>query len=167
MRRAWTRFRGWPNAAQGGIVASLAILAIVLANLDPPMEIESGSPATVLSTTTIRAGPTTTEFVLPTASTTSAPPSTTRPAATAVPRTTLPPITEAPETVETVPDTVPERVPDPVGDDCSEYYPGVCIPSYPPDLDCPDITYRRFQVVQPDPHGFDGNDNDGIGCESG
>jgi micrococcal nuclease len=41
----------------------------------------------------------------------------------------------------------------------------VCIPPAPPDLNCPQITYRNFRVLPPDPHKFDG-DNDGIGCES-
>ena len=49
---------------------------------------------------------------------------------------------------------------------CDPSYPGVCIPPPPPDLDCGEIGYRRFPVVPPDPHGFDG-DGDGIGCESG
>ncbi len=49
---------------------------------------------------------------------------------------------------------------------CDPSYPSVCIPRYPPDLDCGEITFRRFTVLPPDPHGFDG-DNDGIGCESG
>lgn len=48
---------------------------------------------------------------------------------------------------------------------CDPAYPTVCIPSPPPDLDCGQITYRRFKVLPPDPHRFDG-DNDGIGCES-
>jgi len=48
---------------------------------------------------------------------------------------------------------------------CDPSYPTVCIPSPPPDLDCGDITYRKFVVLQPDPHRFDG-DKDGIGCES-
>ena len=52
------------------------------------------------------------------------------------------------------------------GGDCDPSYPTVCIPPYPPDLDCGEIRYRRFQVLSPDPHGFDG-DNDGVGCESG
>jgi hypothetical protein len=47
---------------------------------------------------------------------------------------------------------------------CSPSYPTVCIPPPPPDLDCKDIPYRRFKVLQPDPHFFDG-DYDGIGCE--
>jgi hypothetical protein len=49
--------------------------------------------------------------------------------------------------------------------DCDPSYPTVCIPPPPPDLNCADIPYRRFQVLPPDPHHFDGNHN-GIGCES-
>jgi micrococcal nuclease len=49
---------------------------------------------------------------------------------------------------------------------CDPSYPEICIPANSPDLDCPDISYRRFKVVPPDPHRFDG-DKDGIGCESG
>lgn len=49
---------------------------------------------------------------------------------------------------------------------CDPSYPTVCIPPAPPDLDCGEITPRRFTVLPPDPHGFDGRDNDGIGCES-
>jgi micrococcal nuclease len=52
------------------------------------------------------------------------------------------------------------------GANCDPSYPDVCIPPYPPDLDCGDIPHRRFRVLPPDPHGFDG-DKDGIGCESG
>jgi hypothetical protein len=44
--------------------------------------------------------------------------------------------------------------------------PDICIPPYPPDLNCPDIPYKNFQVTGADPHGFDG-DNDGMGCDSG
>lgn len=46
---------------------------------------------------------------------------------------------------------------------CDTSYPDICVQSAP-DLDCGDIPHRRFVVKQPDPHGFDG-DNDGIGCE--
>jgi len=48
---------------------------------------------------------------------------------------------------------------------CESGYPDVCIPLYPPDLDCGEIEHRRFTVDGDDPHGFDGDD-DGIGCES-
>ena len=41
----------------------------------------------------------------------------------------------------------------------------LALPKYPPDLDCGDITFRRFQVTGSDSHGFDRVD-DGIGCES-
>jgi len=47
---------------------------------------------------------------------------------------------------------------------CDPSYPTVCIPPPPPDLDCKDIPYRRFRVLSPDPHHFDG-DHDGTGCE--
>jgi micrococcal nuclease len=49
---------------------------------------------------------------------------------------------------------------------CDASYPDVCIPPAPPDLACGDISARRFTVVPPDPHRFDG-DADGIGCERG
>lgn len=47
---------------------------------------------------------------------------------------------------------------------CHPSYPGVCIPPPPPDLNCGDITFRRFTVIGSDPHNFD-TDGDGIGCE--
>lgn len=47
---------------------------------------------------------------------------------------------------------------------CDPAYPDVCIPSPPPDLDCPEIPFKNFRVLQPDPHRLD-QDNDGIGCE--
>ena len=49
-------------------------------------------------------------------------------------------------------------------ENCDPSYSTVCIPPYPPDLDCGEIPHRRFTVVSPDPHGFD-RDRDGIGCE--
>lgn len=60
----------------------------------------------------------------------------------------------------------PPPAPPAPGDGCDGSYPDVCIAPYPPDLDCPQIPHRRFRVLQPDPHGFD-RDQDGIGCESG
>ena len=51
------------------------------------------------------------------------------------------------------------------GTNCDPSYPTVCIPPPPPDLDCADIPYRHFEVLPPDPHGFDG-DHDGVGCET-
>ena len=55
------------------------------------------------------------------------------------------------------------------GGNCEPSYPDICIPIGTPDLDCGDISARRFRVLwdvpNPDPHGFDG-ERDGIGCES-
>jgi micrococcal nuclease len=55
-----------------------------------------------------------------------------------------------------------------VGGSCEPSYPDICVPLDSPDLDCGDISARRFRVVwdvpNPDPDRFDG-DHDGIGCE--
>ena len=58
------------------------------------------------------------------------------------------------------PTATPER-----GANCHPSYPDVCIPPPPPDLDCPEIPFKRFRVVGSDPHRLDGN-RDGIGCEN-
>jgi micrococcal nuclease len=47
---------------------------------------------------------------------------------------------------------------------CDPSYPDACISAPPPDLDCSNIDQRRFTVLPPDPHNFDG-DHNGIGCE--
>ena len=85
-------------------------------------------------------------------------------------RTPEPTPTVAPTEVPTVAPTAtpvppPTATPVPVrSSNCDPSYPTVCIPPSPPDLDCGEIPYRRFQVRPPDPHRFDG-DHDGIGCE--
>ncbi len=48
---------------------------------------------------------------------------------------------------------------------CDHAYPRYCIPPPPPDLDCKNIPYRNFEVLDPDPHGFD-TDGNGMGCET-
>ena len=48
---------------------------------------------------------------------------------------------------------------------CDPSYPDFCIPSPPPDLDCPEIPHNNFKVVGSEPHGFD-RDGDGKRCES-
>ena len=55
-------------------------------------------------------------------------------------------------------------LPQPASGSCDASYPGVCIPPAPPDLDCAEVPHSDFDVVPPDAHGFDG-DNDGFGCE--
>jgi hypothetical protein len=49
---------------------------------------------------------------------------------------------------------------------CDPSYPTICIPPGAPDLDCDQVGANNFTVRPPDPHGFDGYDNDGVGCES-
>lgn len=51
-----------------------------------------------------------------------------------------------------------------VDGNCDRSYPTMCIPIGISDLDCPDITARRFPVIGADPHRFD-SDGNGIGCE--
>jgi micrococcal nuclease len=48
---------------------------------------------------------------------------------------------------------------------CDPAYPGVCIPSPPPDLNCADVRFHDFRVLPPDPQNFDG-DRNGRGCET-
>jgi micrococcal nuclease len=52
----------------------------------------------------------------------------------------------------------------PAPGNCDASYPDVCIAPPPPDLDCPQVPFRRFRVVGADPHRFDA-DRDGVGCE--
>ena len=51
------------------------------------------------------------------------------------------------------------------GSNCSIYYPIVCIPDPPPDLDCGEVGFRNFELLAGGPHRFDGN-KDGVGCEN-
>ena len=53
----------------------------------------------------------------------------------------------------------------PSRENCEPAYPTVCLPSPPPDLDCPQIPYTNFAALPADPHGLDA-DKDGIACES-
>jgi micrococcal nuclease len=63
--------------------------------------------------------------------------------------------------------TTPIIPPSPPRSNCDSSYPDVCIPPFSKvgDLDCGEITFRNIRVVGSDPHGFDGRDQDGIGCE--
>ncbi len=49
---------------------------------------------------------------------------------------------------------------------CDSSYPAMCILSPPPNLNCNDILDKNFEVLPPDSHGFDRDDEDSIGCES-
>lgn len=75
----------------------------------------------------------------------------------------------APTPVPTPVPTAAPILPIAAPSNCEPSYPGICIPTGSADLDCGEVQWRRFEVrwdvANPDPHGFDG-DGDGIGCES-
>jgi hypothetical protein len=48
---------------------------------------------------------------------------------------------------------------------CDPNYAGACIPVWPPDVDCGDLSAKRFRVIGRDVHRLDA-DHDGIACES-
>ncbi len=73
--------------------------------------------------------------------------------ATPFPHTPIPPTPLRPPTVAS---TVKKY--------CHPSYPDICIPLTPADLNCKDNSRKRFTVLPPDPHHFDG-DKDSIGCE--
>jgi|GEM_PF-1786016 len=50
------------------------------------------------------------------------------------------------------------------GADCDPNYSGTCVPLYPPDVDCTEVSGTNFASTGSDPHGFDG-DADGVACE--
>ena len=109
----------------------------------------------------------------PSATSTPIPTETAEPTRTPQPTDTSPPPTDTPLPPTSTPSPTPipptntPAPPPPTNTpapSCDPSYPTVCIPPSPPDLDCGDIPYRRFQVLQPDPHRFDGDKN-GIGCE--
>ncbi|HKY53382.1 MAG TPA: hypothetical protein VJM08_03710 [Anaerolineales bacterium] len=117
---------------------------------------------TATSTATLRPTNTFTQTITSTSTITDTPTLTFTPLATSTPLPTFTPL------VILQPSNTPQI---PVsgggsGDsNCHPSYPGVCIPYPPPDLDCPDIPYRNFQVLPPDPHNFD-REGDGLGCEN-
>jgi len=151
------------------LVVPLLLLTAVLASCGPG---ETVASTPLVAETAATAPPST----ITTEPTTTSPPPTSPPATS--PPATAPPATSPPATPATTPRpppvvatpaaTVPPAVVDEpaVSGACDPSYPGVCIPPGPPDLDCPDIAFRRFAVVGADAHRFDA-DADGIGCESG
>lgn len=90
--------------------------------------------------------------------------STPSPTQTVIPTLAPSPTATPPPTATRTPTPTPTPTTQPAAR-CDPSYPDVCIPPYPPDLDCGEIRYRNFRVLPPDPHGFD-RDRDGIGCET-
>jgi endonuclease/exonuclease/phosphatase (EEP) superfamily protein YafD len=85
---------------------------------------------------------------------------------TAAASTAVKPANLAPApTKEAPPIPVPPPIVEQPQTNCDPSYPTLCIQIGIGDLDCGDITARRFPVVGSDSHRFDG-DHDGVGCES-
>lgn len=132
------------------VVAAAALLAACASEkADPipliPRATNTVAPASTPAEPTVEIPPTTAPVVEP---------------------TLAPPPTSAPQPI-VQPTAPPPPPPPPPTGNCDPSYPDVCIAPPPPDLDCADIPYRRFRVLPPDPHRFDGGSNpNGIGCES-
>lgn len=80
--------------------------------------------------------------------------------------TPVPIVVEVSPTAPPAPTATPVPAAPQPANNCDPSYPDFCLEPGLSDLDCKDIPYGRFRVLPPDPHGFDGNDNDGLGCES-
>jgi micrococcal nuclease len=91
------------------------------------------------------------------------------------PTTTRPvPVTAAPTTQPTIARLVPTTPATVAEGGCHPSYSGACVPTGFSDVDCAGgsgngpgyVSEKRFRVVGPDVYGLDGNDQDGIACES-
>lgn len=84
------------------------------------------------------------------------------------------PATAAPTTQPTIARLVPPTPAPPAEGGCHPSYSGACVPTGFSDVDCAGgsgngpgyVSEKRFRVVGPDVYGLDGNDGDGIACES-
>lgn len=83
------------------------------------------------------------------------------PAATPIPPTAIP---AAPTSTPVPPPPTPIPAPQPAAPSCDPNYTP-CVPLVSYDLNCGDIGFA-VRIIGSDPHGFDGSDNDGLGCES-
>lgn len=181
-RRAWQLYRSRSTRSQvvWAVVVVFALLALLGSLTEPPTEeVATDAPAAAPTTTTTEAPTTTstteraTTTAAPTTTTTTAPPTTT----TTVPPTTTttapPTTTTAPPPPTTPPPTTapPTTAAPPPAQDCHPSY-DPCVP-IASDVDCaggsgngPVYVDGPVYIVDGDPYGLDGNDNDGIGCES-
>ena len=139
-------------------VLAAASLTLLLAGCGAAPVAEPPPSSDVETTTTT---PTTTTTTPTTTTSMPAPPPPPAPVETKLPK---PPAPKPPPPPEP-PAPEPEPAPEPRGA-CDPSYPDVCIAPGPPDLDCGDLPYDDIRVLPPDPHRLDGNDNDGVGCES-
>jgi cytoskeletal protein RodZ len=171
----WSQRKRWQKV---GLIAAAAFVALIglgaligdsdtgtdtiaAASTTTPPTTVTTIPATTIAPTTTTTVPTTT--TAPTTTTTAPTTTTAAPTTTTAATTTT---TTAPTTTTTAPTTTTAApTTTTVAKNCHSSYPDFCIPPPPPDLNCGDISQKRFTVLPPDPHRFDG-DKDGVGCES-
>lgn len=159
------RTRGKSTKIYGGLTIASLIGIIAFSPTPPEAETATAGQSTTSTQPQVES--------IPIAS---VPPGT--PTPTPTPEAVIEPIEEVPTPIATSPSPSPEPVaepepipqeiapPEPVQtNDCDPSYPDMCLPPGAGDLDCKDVSQRGFQVLPPDPHGFD-RDRDGIGCES-
>jgi hypothetical protein len=143
-------------------------------------QIETREPPNTVTTEAIMATTTLAPTTTP-APTTLAATTTLAPITTTTSRATLPPTTMPPPTSTLPPTTTPAPPPPAVtvafvpaipASDCDPNYEGACVP-IASDVDCaggsgngPAYVDGPVRVIGSDIYGLDGNDNDGIGCES-
>lgn len=178
LTRIPARARATPMRFAAVIAAVVIPFSGVAASINTGQPVPDEPPSRVEAT----ANPITADSPEATATPTAAP---VRETATAAPVVTAAATPTATPVPTAVPTTVPTPTPAPILAPiitpapatvavCDPSYPtlpslGVCIPAGVGDVyNCPDmyaLGISYFEVRQPDPQGFDGNDNDGWGCE--
>ena len=129
-------------------IGGILLLAVLTACGDGTIVEQTGPAASAPPESTTSTSTTTTSTSTTTTTTTTS--TTVARATTTVPARTAP-------TARLVPTTA-------ASGDCDPNYAGACIPSGP-DVDCGEISAKRFRVVGRDVHRLDA-DNDGIACET-
>ena len=159
------------SLASHGLLAALIAFVLIMTQVVSSVSAAASTAASLIALLPTAAA-TVTITTTPTATVTSAPTLTLTPTVSYTSTiTSTPSATRTPRAPFTLrPSNTPTIIPlsDGGGDGiggCDPSCPTVCIQPPPPDLDCGDVPYRRFQVLPPDPHNFDG-DADGVGCES-
>ncbi|HEX7168050.1 MAG TPA: hypothetical protein VF230_13815 [Acidimicrobiales bacterium] len=177
-RSAWRGFRRLPIWAQAtAAVVLLAVVAAPIAGTDPEKELVTAAG----SSADAPAADTTTTTQPPETTTTAAPPTTAAPTMTVPPpppTTAKPaPVTTAAPATTSAPRVTPTTAAPPpaaAASGCHSSYQGTCIPPDVSDADCAGgsgngpyyVLEKDIRVVGTDVFDLDGNDNDGLGCES-
>jgi hypothetical protein len=141
------------------LTVTVALLGLALASAGPARQAEDEHQkhlAAIFHNYPMSPTPTRTHTAVPTNTPTAT--------NTRIPTATFTPSNTPTATLTRTPTRTPTLTPTRDPNQCAAEYPTVCIPPPPPDLNCPDITFRNFLALPPDRHNSD-TDNDQIGCE--